>query len=171
VSVEPLPPAGLIELHVWGDLGRAMTRVADVLGAPLPAPGHAADVGAGWRAIRIGPARWRLAGPLEEIDARLERFDQALAPDGAAIDLSGGFARLRIVGDGWRSLLMIGGVFDAEDLAFGPGCTAATVLRHVAVRYDVVGEDTVDVWLAPSTLEDCLHGLRAAAAHLAPPRS
>jgi heterotetrameric sarcosine oxidase gamma subunit len=92
-----------------------------------------------------------------------------LGEDGAAIDLSGGFAGLEIVGPGWRELLMVGGVFDAEDPAFGPGSTAGTILHHAGVRYDVIDDDRVHILVAPSYALDLLDHLRVAASRLEPP--
>jgi sarcosine oxidase gamma subunit len=49
------------------------------------------------------------------------------------------------------------GVFDAESPAFAPGCTAATVIAHVAVRLNVVSEDRCDA-LVPASLAEGLIG-------------
>jgi heterotetrameric sarcosine oxidase gamma subunit len=111
---------------------------------------------------------WWLAGPLERLDETLDRTTTTLAEDGAATDMSGAFARLAIRGPHWRELLMIGGVFDAEDSRFAPGCTAGTVLHHTAVRYDVVASDQVILYVAPSYAADLLHHLRAGASRSAP---
>jgi hypothetical protein len=63
---------------------------------------------------------------------------------------------------------MIGGVFDAEYPAFGPGSTAGTVLHHASVRYDVLDERRVHIFIAPSYARDLLEHLRVAAGRLAP---
>ena len=94
------------------------------------------------------------------------RLNQALAEDGAATDISGGFLRQTLTGPAWRELLMISGVFDAEDPAFVPGCVAATVIAHTPVRLDVIGPDRVDAYVAPSQAGDLLALWTRAAARM-----
>jgi len=159
-KIETLAPCALIAVDVWGDLA----AVAGRFGAGgLPALGRSADLPPGWRAIRVEPTVWWLAGRLESLEETLDRTTKTLAQDGAATDMSGAFARLAIRGPHWRELLMFGGVFDAEDPRFAPDGTAGTLLHHTAVRYDVVAPDRLILYVAPSYAADLLHHLRAAA--------
>ena len=160
VRVDAQPPRALIAFDLWGDIAAATARAAAALGADLPALNRSNDLAGGWRAIRIEPTVWWLSGPLTDLTACLARLETALGDDGAATDLSGAFAILTLDGPGWREALMFGGVFDAENPAFGPGSTAGTLLHHVAVRYDVRGEERVDVHLAPSSGDDLRDHLR-----------
>ena len=162
--IERAPPRALIAVEVWSDAAAAAARLAAALGGGLPGLNRSADLAGGWRTIRVEPTVWWLSGPLDGLADRLERLEVALGDDGAATDLSGGFVVLSLAGAGWRERLMFGGVFDAEDPGFGPGSTAGTLLHHVAVRYDVRGEEKVDVHLAPSYADDLLHHLRGPAA-------
>ncbi len=154
----------MISLEIWGDA--AESRIAAALGAALPAVGASADLPGEWRAIRVEPSVWWLSGPREGLAARQADLDAALGEDGAAVDLTGAFARLEVCGPAWRTLLMFGGVFDAEDPDFGPGRTAGTILHHLSVRYDVVDEDRLHIFVGSSYAGDLLHHLRAAAARL-----
>jgi sarcosine oxidase gamma subunit len=86
-----------------------------------------------------------------------------LAEDGAAIDVTGAFSRLRITGAVWRELLMIGGVFDAESATFTTDCIAGTVIHHLPVRLDVIDAQTVDAYTPPSYAAEMAHHWRAAA--------
>jgi heterotetrameric sarcosine oxidase gamma subunit len=167
--VEALGPAALIAVDVWAGLDAAAARLGESLGGELPGLLRSADLGAGWRAVRVEPTVWWLGGPLTALEARLAAVETTLGEDGAAVDLSGGFVRLEVAGPAWRELLMIGGVFDAEDPAFGPGSTAGTVLHHASVRYDVVDDQRVHILVAPSYAQDLLGRLGAAAARLEPP--
>jgi heterotetrameric sarcosine oxidase gamma subunit len=169
-KVGALGPAALIAVDLWGDLDDAGKRLGAALGGPLPDPLHSADLAGGWRAVRVEPTVWWLAGPLAALEGALATAAAALGEDGAAVDLSGGFVRLEVAGPAWRELLMVGGVFDAEDPAFGPGSTAGTILHHVGVRYDVVDDVRVHILVAPSYAHDLLEHLRAAAARLEPDR-
>lgn len=168
-TVTMLEPAALIAFDLWSDTRAAAARIGEALGGPLPGLRRAAELGGGWRAIRVEPTVWWLSGPLADADAQIARLEAALGEDGAATDLSGGFARLAVAGPGWRALLMIGGVFDAEDPAFGPGSTAGTILHHVAVRHDVLADTLVHIHVAPGYAEDLLAHLSAAAARLEAP--
>lgn len=167
-TVETLGPAALIAVDVWSDIDTAAARLAGTLGGSLPGLLEVSDLAGGWRAVRIEPTVWWLVGPLPDLEAALAATEAALADGGAAVDLSGGFARLEIAGPDWREVLMTGGVFDAEDPAFGPGSTAGTVLYHASVRYDVIDEQRVRILVAPSYARDLLHHLRVTAARLEP---
>lgn len=97
---------------------------------------------AGLRAIRVEPRRWWL---IDNGAAASERFG-----DGALIASGGGFVRATLTGPGWRALLMIAGVFDAEDPAFGPGDCAATLIHHVPVWIAPLAADRAEVYFAAS---------------------
>jgi len=144
--VELLPPGALIAVEIWAG----------------------ADFGPveGARVIRVEPTVWWLSAPLNQAVTLLTRLEYELGDGGAVTDVSGAFSRLRLAGPRWRAALMIGGVFDAENPAFGPGASAGTLLRHAAVRYDVVAEDAVEIYVAPSYVADLLHHLAAAAARV-----
>jgi heterotetrameric sarcosine oxidase gamma subunit len=156
--IEIDPPAALLAVEVWSD--------APAVREALPPFGVARDVDGGWRALGVEPSVWWLSGPLDDRDERLASLTPIVAGDGNVSDLTGGFVRIRITGRRWRSLLMIGGVFDAEDPAFAVGRTVGTLLHHVTVRYDVVAEDVVAVWVAPSYADHLIQHLRLAAARL-----
>lgn len=154
------PPRALIAFDLWSDA--AAGRIGAALGGVLPGLNRSTDLPEGWRVIRVEPTVWWLSGPLADLDACRARLESALDEDGAATDLSGGFVVVALNGRGWREVLMFGGVFDGESSTFGPGSTAGTLLHHVAVRYDVRGEEAVDVYLAPSYADDLLYHLRRA---------
>jgi heterotetrameric sarcosine oxidase gamma subunit len=166
VTVRRLEPDSLIAVDLWSETAAARARLAAILGGELPGLTRSSALAGGWRAIRVEPTVWWLSGPLAEAEAMLAQLEGALGEDGAAAELSGAFTRLAVQGRGWRELLMFGGVFDAEDRAFGPGVTAGTLLHHVSVRYDVVDEDRAHIHVAPSYAADLLHHLETAAARL-----
>ena len=165
-TVEALEAAALIAVDIWSDLDGTMARLGRTLGSGLPHLRGSAELVGGWRALRVEPTVWWLMGPLSDLEARFAAVEAALGEAGASVDLSGGFVRLEVVGPGWRELLMIGGVFDAEDPVFGPGATAGTVLHHASVRYDVIDDHRVHILVAPSYAHDLREHLRAAAARL-----
>jgi heterotetrameric sarcosine oxidase gamma subunit len=165
-TVETLDPAAVIAIDLWSDYDEARGRAGAALGGALPGRLGSADLTGGWRALRVEPTVWWLTGPLEGLEGAVAALEAALGEDGAAVDLTGGLIRLEVAGPGWRELLMIGGVFDAENPAFGPGSTAGTILHHVGVRYDVVDDDRVHIFVAPSYAHDLLQRLRAVAARL-----
>jgi sarcosine oxidase gamma subunit len=52
---------------------------------------------------------------------------------------------------------MEGGVFDAENPAFAPGCSAATIIDHIAVRLHVVNDDVCDAYVPASFSAELVH--------------
>jgi heterotetrameric sarcosine oxidase gamma subunit len=150
------PPDALVQIEVWGDAATVGGRLAASMALDLPAPCR--SIPAGDRRILFWePNTWLVRAPLAQRDETLGRLTEALGSEGATTDLSGAFRRIGVIGPRWRSLLMIGGVFDAESPRFGPGCVAGTVLHHLPVRLDVIGKDAVDAYVAPSYAPDLLH--------------
>jgi heterotetrameric sarcosine oxidase gamma subunit len=90
--------------------------------------------------IRMEPTVWLVEGDVAALP-------DVLADDGAVTSIGGGIVRVRLSGPGWRTLLMEGGVFDAENPAFAAGCSAATIIEHVNVRLHVVSEDCCDAYV------------------------
>jgi heterotetrameric sarcosine oxidase gamma subunit len=73
-----------------------------------------------------------------------------LGENGSLTHIGGGIVRVRLSGEGWRTLLMEGGMFDAESPTFAPGSSAATIIDHVSVRLHVVSDDACDVYVPAS---------------------
>ena len=150
-------PAGPVHaLELWD--AAALAPLAALLGFALPPPGQTAG-GPPLRAIRTEPAVWLLDG------ARLDPAAIAVAVGdyGALTPVGGGLLRIRLTGPGWRAALMANGLFDAEDPAFVPGCTAATLIAHVGVRLIVTAADACDVLVAASYAVHLRHALERSA--------
>ncbi len=155
----------LIRFEIWSDADASLDRLAKALGAELPQTGksnNAADL----RLVWLEPMTWLVRAPEARGAEVLARIEAALASDGGACDISGALIRTRITGPAWRTLLTIGGVFDAEADTFGPGCMAATVIAHAPVRLDVVSLTEVDAYTPPSYAPDLFEFWDHAAARL-----
>ena len=161
LRITPCPSQSLLGLEIWGD--RAVVGVR--LGAALPASCRSADMGAR-RLLWWEPDVWIARTTLDDRATFETVLANALDGEGAMTDLSGAFVRLRVSGNLWRELLMIGAVFDAESAAFGPGSVAGTVIHHLPVRLDVVDPATLHVYVAPSYADDLLHHWTRSAARL-----
>ena len=155
VEIAVLPPEPLVQIEVWGDVAAVERR----LGFSLPKACKSVTLN-GARLMWWEPKVWMLRGLIGD-------RKNALAEEGAAIEVTGGFTRLRITGAAWRELLMIGGVFDAESPAFAPDCIAGTVIHHLPVRLDVVDAQTVDAYTPRSYAAELAHHWRAAARRMA----
>ncbi len=150
-----LPPETLVQIEVWGDLAAVESR----LGAALPKAGQSATLNAS-RVMWWEPKVWLVRGTCAD-------WAEILAKDGAAIEVTGAFSRLRITGAAWRELLMIGGVFDAESPTFAPDCIAGTVIHHLPVRLDVIDAQTIEAYTPPSYAAELSHHWEAAARRIA----
>ncbi len=151
LEISARPPEPLVQIELWGDVAAVERR----LGAGLPKAGRSTTLNES-RIMWWEPKVWLVRGSSTG-------WAEALAEDGAAIDVTGAFSRLRITGAAWRELLMIGGVFDAESPAFAPDCIAGTVIHHLPVRLDVVDAQTVDAYTPPSYAAELAHHWEAAA--------
>ncbi len=158
VTIAVLPAAPLHVLEIWSDPPGVAKRFAKAFGASLPAAGSSLQL-SGIRLIRSEPTVWLIeggTGGLAEI----------LRSDGSLTAIGGGLVRVRLSGAGWRSLLMEGGVFDAESKDFVTGCSAATVIDHVNVRLLVERDDTCLAYVPLSYARDMIHFWNVAAVSL-----
>ena len=153
VSLQTPEPSRLIRFEIWSDFEATQARLAKVLGGPLPGICKSADLGAA-RLIWVEQHTWLIRTSPADADLMLSTVTAALGQDGSASDMSGALRRLRITGPGWRTLLTIGGVFDAENPDFAPGCMAGTIIAHSPVRFDVISADCVDAYTPPSYAPD-----------------
>ncbi|CAN5383288.1 hypothetical protein BH10PSE5_BH10PSE5_11410 [soil metagenome] len=147
------PPELIVRLELWSGAAQVRARFEAGFGVSLPDPNRSVSTG-DLRVIWREPGAWMIRGP--SLGDLLERLTKVAGADGAVTDISGAASRCRLTGEDWRILLTHGGVFDAEDPAFAPGCVAGTVIEHMAVRYDVIAADTIDVYVAPSYAVDLL---------------
>ncbi len=106
---------------------------------------------AGLRTLKVEPRRWWL------FDAPADTAT-IIGDAGALAPIGGGLIRATITGPGWRALLMISGVFDAEDAGFAPGSIAATIIHHVPVWIAVTGAEACEVFY-PASYANALHDL------------
>jgi heterotetrameric sarcosine oxidase gamma subunit len=147
------PSETLLRLELWSGLAEVRARFEARFGAPLPSPNRATSIDA-LRVIWREPGAWMIRGSARDLDALTASLTEVAGSDGAVTDISGAVTRCILAGADWRILLTHGGVFDAEDPAFAPGCVAGTVVEHMAVRFDVISQVEVDVYVAPSYAAD-----------------
>jgi heterotetrameric sarcosine oxidase gamma subunit len=160
VTISTLPPVPLHALEIWSNAPAVAKRFEAATGFALPAMGRSAGSDA-LSLIRYEPTVWLVEGDVGALPA-------ILGEDGALTAIGGGVVRVRLSGKGWRTLLMEGGVFDAESPAFAVGCSAATIIDHVAVRLHVVSDDACDAYVPLSFSKGLIHFWEQAAASLKP---
>ncbi len=159
IEVSANDAADVLALELWDTAGAV--AVAQVLGFALPPAGRSAGDDHR-RAMRFEPTVWLVEGAGVDAAALAE----GLGDHGAVTAIGGGLVRVRLAGAGWRALLMHDGVFDAEDPAFAPGFTAATVIAHVAVRLNVVAPDRCDALVSASLADGLIARWRQVVARL-----
>ncbi len=158
VTITPLPAAPLHALDIWSNAAAVATRFEVATGFALPRLGTSGGTDA-LRLIRFEPTVWLVEGDAGGLA-------RTLGDDGALTAIGGGIVRIRLAGAGWRTLLMDGGMFDAESLTFAPGCSAATIIDHVAVRLHVVSDEACDAYVPASFSAGLIHFWTQAAATL-----
>lgn len=160
IQIKKNPPKPLFALELWSNLAAAARRFEAVTGFALPPTGRSAG-NHRLEAIRFEPTVWLIEG-----DAAL--LTSTIGDDGALTAIGGGIVRVRLSGAKWRELLMEAGVFNAENPSFGPRCSAATIINHVAVRLHVIADHHCDAYLPASFAESMLEFWTETAAHLEP---
>lgn len=160
LTITPLPAAPLHVFEIWSNPTAVAARFKSAMGFELPATGRSGGTDV-VRLIRFEPTVWLVEGDVTTLPA-------ILGDDGALTAIGGGTVRIRLSGAGWRSLLMESGVFDAENPAFGPGCSAATIIDHVNVRLHVVSDTVCDAYVPLSYSAALTHFWEDAAPSLVP---
>ena len=155
VTITALPAAPLHALEIWSNAAEVARRFESATGFALPPSGRASGSDA-LRLIRFEPTVWLVEGDASALPA-------VLGEDGALTAIGGGIVRVRLSGPGWRSLLMEGGVFDAETPGFAPGCSAATIIDHVNVRLHVESADACIAYVPASYAADMVQFWKTAA--------
>jgi heterotetrameric sarcosine oxidase gamma subunit len=141
LTITRLAPAPLHALEIWSNPHEVAARMA-ALGVFLPALGKSATC-SGMTLIRFEPTVWLVEGDVAALGP-------VLGEDGALTAIGGGIVRVRIAGAGWRRLLMEGGFFDAESPGFATGCSAASIIDHVALRLWVESDYACVVYVPAS---------------------
>lgn len=154
-----LPAAPLHAVEIWRAPADVARRFQEAKGFALPAMGRS-DRDNMLGLMRFEPTVWLAEGDVADLPS-------LLGGDGAITPIGGGIVRVRLSGRGWRALLMEGGVFDAENPAFGPGSCAATIIDHVNVRLHVVADDVCIAYVPSSFSAALLHFWEDAARTLA----
>lgn len=158
VTITTLPAAPLHALEIWSNPTEVAKRFAATTGFKLPAMGRSSGTET-LRLIRYEPTVWLVEGDASALPA-------IVADDGALTSIGGGIVRVRLSGKAWRTLLMEGGVFDAENPAFTVGCSAATIIEHVNVRLHVVSDEACIAYVPLSFSKALLHFWEVAAVTL-----
>jgi heterotetrameric sarcosine oxidase gamma subunit len=158
LTITQLPAAPLHALEIWSNADAVAKHFETATGFALPLTGRSGGNEA-LCLIRYEPTVWLVEGDVSALP-------DILGEDGALTPIGGGIVCVRLSGKGWRTLLMEGGVFDAENPAFAPGCSAATIIDHVAVRLHVVGEDVCDAYVPLSYSKSLIHFWEEAAGSL-----
>jgi len=158
ITITVLPAAPLHALEIWSNAAPVAKRFKEAAGFALPAIG-CSDGNDALRLIRYEPTVWLAEGDVSALSG-------LLADDGALTAIGGGIVRVQLSGKGWRTLLMEGGVFDAENPNFASGCSVATIIDHVNVRLHVVDDDICHAYVPLSYSEAMIHFWKTAALNL-----
>ena len=149
VAITALAPAPLHAFEIWSNPKAVAKRFKAATGFALPILGQSGGTDT-LRLVRYEPTVWLAEGDVTTLHA-------VLGDDGAVTAIGGGIVRVQISGPGWRRLLMEGGVFDAESPDFATGCSAATLIDHVAVRLHVLSADTCIAYVPASYAPGLIH--------------
>ena len=149
IAITQLPAAPLSVLEIWSNPLAVLDRFEKAFGPSLPPLGSSLQL-PDRLLIRYEPAVWLVEGETTELA-------EILGSDGSLTAIGGSLVRVRLSGAGWRSLLMEGGVFDAESKTFAAGCSTATVIDHVNVRLLVESDDACLAYVPLSYANDIIH--------------
>jgi sarcosine oxidase, subunit gamma len=132
VGLVEVPFTGMVGLRVDPG-GPAATRLATVVGAPLPAScGEVSDGGA-HQILWLGPDEWLVVTSTDAV-ALADQLAAAIGQDpGLALDLSANRTVLELSGPRARDVLEKGCPVDLHPRSFGAGHAVSTTLARVPV--------------------------------------
>lgn len=117
--------------------GVAADRVADTLGAALPAEPNTVTASGHLRLLWLGPDEWLITGPDGSAPHTAQGIRTALQGEHASlVDLSANRTTLELSGPGARTVLEKGCGLDLHPRAFAPGRCAQTLVSKVNVVLD-----------------------------------
>ena len=146
--------ADVVELMAPGGAPAEVEDLAAGRGVRLAGLGRNAS-GAAHLSLSVRPARWLLLSPPEAPGNAVARWQEALAPRGAAVDLSSALAAFVVAGPAAREMLARACRLDLERHAFPPGQAAATIMVQVPVTLAALAERML--LLTPATTARHLH--------------
>ena len=149
IAIAQLPAAPLNVLEIWSNPLAVLGRFEKAFGRSLPPLGSSVQLPS-MQLIRYEPTVWLIEGETTGLA-------EVLGSDGSLTAIGGSLVRVRLSGAGWRSLLMEGGVFDAESKTFATGCSAATLIDHVNVRLLVESDNACIAYVPLSYAHDMIH--------------
>ncbi len=158
LTITALPAAPIHVFEIWSNAADVAQRFEAASGFALPAIGRSSGTNA-LTLIRYEPTVWLVEGDVSGLS-------EVLGEDGALTAIGGGIVRVLLKGQGWRTLLMEGGVFDAESPNFSIGCSAATTIDHVNVRLHVLSETSCLAYVPLSYSAGLIHFWEEAARDL-----
>lgn len=154
VSITELGRSALHQLELWGDPAPTAKRIAKALGHALPQAGRAHGA-----VLRLSPTSWLVSGDVAALA-------KTLGDGGSLTPVGGGLVQVRLSGSGWRSLLMEGGLFDAESAEFTADCVATVLIDHVTITLRVESEASCLTYVPASSAADLLRFWRISAGGL-----
>lgn len=151
LGLTPITGQTLFRLALWNDAAAA--RIGAGLGTQLPAPCRSHTIEA-LRLLWLETGHWLIACASADAHSARQRLESLAGTDGSLVEVGAALAGRAITGAGWRDLLMVGGVFDAENPGFGPGSVARTIMHHSPLLIDVIAADHVNAYVPASHAEE-----------------
>lgn len=127
-----LPPATSVSVTAWPGAAEALAaRVAAALGLVLAPAGRFTEAG-DLTCVWLAPGHWQIEHP--DRPDLVDTLAEAVGEAGGVIDVSDGWAALRLAGPDGRAVLARVLPLDLHPRAFGPGHAASTHAAHLTVR-------------------------------------
>ena len=145
--IEECPPSPLWQLCAWPGRKAAVESLLRETVGDAPRPRQLAQGESGAAALRLAPLVWWVEGADEEAAARLASLS---AEDGAALELSHGYARLRMGGPRAAELLNRFLPLDLRAAHFPVGAVASSGTHHTPVTLARESDETYALWLPRS---------------------
>ena len=147
----PITGQTLFRLALWDDAAAA--RIGAGLGTQMPAPCRSHGIAA-MRLLWLEDGHWLIACANADAETVRHRIEALVGTDGSLVEVGAALSGRCISGAGWRALLMVAGVFDAENPGFGLGAVARTIMHHSALLIDVIAADQVHAYVPASYAEE-----------------
>ena len=116
--------------------------VRDALGIALPGEPNTACSGEDHAILWLGPDEWLVVGP-PDTERELASTLGAALPDAAVIDVTEGYATIRLGGPLARDVLSMGTPLDLHPREFAAGAATSTLFARTTIFLHKISDDPV----------------------------
>lgn len=148
VSLREISTRGMIDLRGAVNDKKFMAAAKGVLGLDLPKSPRESVAFGDIKALWLSPDQWLILCNRDNAPALAAKLSETLnGIHSLAVDVSDMRCIIRIEGEGAREVMMKGSSLDFTDAEFTPGYVRRIRFAEIAALFNIVDENTIDLYV------------------------